>query len=92
MDKINIVKQLLKEVGMPVKQQSDLCSLIILAMAGLHENDKFTIASNEWMRIHDIRSYIEKNYNVKYAENSRETIRKKGIRKFNIELQSQVLV
>ena len=64
MDKINIVKQLLKEVGMPVKQQSDLCSLIILAMAGLHENDKFTIASNEWMRI----------------------------RKFNIELQSQVLV
>lgn len=37
MDKINIVKQLLKEVGMPVKQQSDLCSLIILAMAGLHE-------------------------------------------------------
>lgn len=82
MDKINIVKQLLKEVGMPVKQQSDLCSLIILAMAGLHENDKFTIASNEWMRIHDIRSYIEKNYNVKYAENSRETIRKKGIHHF----------
>ena len=82
MDKINIVKQLLKEVGMPVKQQSDLCSLIILAMAGLHEKDKFTIASNEWMRIHDIRSYIEKNYNVKYAENSRETIRKKGIHHF----------
>lgn len=82
MDKINIIKQLLKEVGMPVKQQSDLCSLIILAMAGLHENDKFTIASNEWMRIHDIRSYIEKNYNVKYAENSRETIRKKGIHHF----------
>lgn len=82
MDKINIIKQLLKEVGMPVKQQSDLCSLTILAMAGLHENDKFTIASNKWMRIHDIRSYIEKNYNVKYAENSRETFRKQAIHHF----------
>lgn len=82
MDKINIIKQLLKEVGMPIKQQSDLCSLTILAMAGLHENDKFTIASNEWMRIHDIISYIKENYNVKYAENSRETIRKKGIHHF----------
>lgn len=82
MDKINIIKQLLKEVGMPVKQQSDLCSLTILAMAGLHENDKFTVASNEWMRIHDIISYIEKNYNVKYAENSRETFRKQAIHHF----------
>ena len=82
MDKINIIKQLLKEVGMPVKQQSDLCSLTILAMAGLHENDKFTIASNEWMRIHDIISYIKENYNVKYAENSRETFRKQAIHHF----------
>lgn len=82
MDKINIIKQLLKEVGMPVKQQSDLCSLTILAMAGLHENDKFTIASNEWIRIHDIISYIKENYNVKYAENSRETFRKQAIHHF----------
>ena len=82
MDKINIVKQLLKEVGMPVKQQSDLCSLTILAMAGLHKNDKFTIASNEWMRIHDIISYIKENYNVRYAENSRETFRKQAIHHF----------
>ena len=82
MDKINIIKQLLKEVGMPVKQQSDLCSLTILAMAGLHKNDKFTIASNEWMRIHDIISYIKENYNVKYAENSRETFRKQAIHHF----------
>ena len=82
MDKINIIKQLLKEVGMPVKQQSDLCSLTILAMAGLHKNDKFTIASNEWMRIHDIISYIKENYNVRYAENSRETFRKQAIHHF----------
>lgn len=82
MDKINIIKQLLKEVGIPVKQQSDLCSLTILAMAGLHKNDKFTIASNEWMRIHDIISYIKENYNVRYAENSRETFRKQAIHHF----------
>ena len=39
-------------------------------------------ATNEWIRIHDIIRFIANNYNVIYAENSRETFRKQAMHPF----------
>lgn len=82
MDKIEIVKLLLGKIGMPAQQQSPLCCLTLLAMSGLKRSSAFKEATNDWIRIHDVISFIAKEYEVTYAENSRETIRKQAMHHF----------
>ncbi len=82
MDKLEYAKSLLTQIGMPQKQQSDLCALALLAMAGMKRETQWSNATNEWIRIHDIIRFIADNYNVIYAENSRETFRKQAMHPF----------
>jgi len=82
MDKIEQVRKLLKAIGLPLYQQSNICALTILGMANLKEDTPWTNASNEWIRIHDIIAFVNENYNKSYAENSRETFRKQAIHHF----------
>ena len=82
MKKIAEAKKILEELQVPNKQQSDLCCFAILAMAGIKENDQWSDATNNWIRIHDVISYIKENYGVTYAENSRETFRKQAMHHF----------
>lgn len=82
MDKLEYVKRLLNQIGMPQKQQSSLCAFALLAMAGLKQKTKWSDATNEWIRIHDIIRFISDNYGVIYAENSRETFRKQAMHPF----------
>lgn len=69
---------------MPEKQQSSLCCLTLLALAGIRQNDAFQQASNQWLRIHDLIVFISESYGISYAENSRETVRKQAIHHFRI--------
>jgi hypothetical protein len=73
---------ILSDVGMPVQQQTNLCSYVLLAMAGIKEKDSWNSATNEWIRIHDIIQFTNTNYGVTYAENSRETFRKQALHHF----------
>ena len=82
MDKLESVKELLGRINMPSKQQSTLCCLTLLAMANLRKETSWREATNEWIRIHDIISFIADNYGVIYAENSRETFRKQAMHPF----------
>ena len=82
MDKINKAKQILKSVGLPDRQQTDICALSLLALAGIKKSSAWSAATNEWMRIHDIIAFVNKNYGTKYAENSRETFRKQALHHF----------
>lgn len=82
MDKINKAKQILKAVGLPDRQQTDICTLSLLALAGIKKSSAWSAATNEWMRIHDIIAFVNKNYGTKYAENSRETFRKQALHHF----------
>ena len=82
MDKLESVKDLLERINMPLRQQSELCCLTLLAMAGLKEDMPWCEAASEWIRIHDIISFIADNYGIVYAENSRETFRKQAIHPF----------
>ena len=70
MSKIDQARDLLKQLGVPVRQQSDICGYSILAMAGVREDGDWSGATNDWIRIHDIIGYIRENYGVTYAENS----------------------
>lgn len=82
MDKLDHVKYLLDQIGMPPAQQSTLCCLTLLAMADVKKDSSFKDATNEWIRIHDVISFIDKEYGVVYAENSRETFRKQAMHHF----------
>lgn len=43
---------------------------------------KWSSATNEWIRIHDILMFTREKYGVAYAENSRETFRKQAMHHF----------
>ena len=82
MDKIDRTVEILKAVGMPNAQQGNLCALTILAMANIRPKDEWNTATNEWIRIHDVIAFVNANYNVSYAENSRDTFRKQAMHHF----------
>ncbi|MBQ8759860.1 MAG: restriction endonuclease [Bacteroidales bacterium] len=82
MDKIKKIRELLEKLGLPKKQQTDICVLTILSMGGLKKRTKWAETTNEWLRIHDIISFANNHYNVNYAENSRETFRKQALHHF----------
>ncbi|MDF2655299.1 MAG: type site-specific deoxyribonuclease [Bacillota bacterium] len=82
MPKIDEARKLLKDLGMPAQQQSDLCCYVILAMSNIKTDDNWHDATNEWIRIHDIIQFTNAYYGVAYAENSRETFRKQALHHF----------
>lgn len=82
MPKLEEAKEILKEMQVPERQQSDLCGYVILALANIKDKELWCNANNNWIRIHDIIVFISENYGIAYAENSRETFRKQAIHHF----------
>ena len=82
MSKLEEAKDILNQLKVPQKQQSDLCGYVILAIADIKKDDKWVNATNKWIRIHDVIRYIREFYEVSYAENSRETFRKQAMHHF----------
>lgn len=82
MDKKELIKKVLEEIGMPKEQQTDLCALTVLAMANVKPSDSFENATNDLIRIHDVIQFVNNNYKCTYAENSRETFRKQAMHHF----------
>ena len=82
MSKTEEARAMLRALEVPVKQQNEMCCLTLLALAGIDERTPWADATNEWMRIHDILSFLKNKYDTIYAENTRETIRKNPIHNF----------
>ena len=82
MTKLEEAKKFLESIGMPKPQQADVCCLALLTLANIKEYDSWENCSNEWIRIHDIIQFAKEHYQIEYAENSRETIRKQAMHPF----------
>lgn len=82
MDNLDSAKEILKAIEMPERQQNDISAYTLLALANIREHDKWSESTANWIRIHDIIRFIYVNYDVQYAENSRETFRKQVIHQF----------
>lgn len=82
MGKMDEARQFLADVGMPKAQQSDICCLSLLAMAGIRAESDWKKATNEWIGIHDIIVFANENYGMSYAENTREAFRKQAMHHF----------
>ncbi|MDP2749855.1 MAG: adenine methyltransferase, partial [Nanoarchaeota archaeon] len=82
MGKIKEGLDILIKVGVPRAQQNERSSLTLLAVLDLKKNSPWVGAKKRIIRIHDILVFIQKNYNKKYAENTRETIRRQTLHQF----------
>lgn len=82
MDNLNSAKEILKAIEMPERQQNDISAYTLLALANIRQHNKWSESTANWIRIHDIIRFIYVNYDVQYAENSRETFRKQVIHQF----------
>lgn len=82
MTKKQEAKKVLALLGMPAKQQGDICCYSLLALLNLSSKTSWSNATNEWKRIHDLLGFIKTNFRTTYAENSRETFRKEAMHHF----------
>ena len=82
MDNLDSAKEILKAIEMPERQQNDTSAYTLLALANIHQGTEWRQSTNNWIRIHDIIRFININYDVQYAENTRENIRKNVIHQF----------
>ena len=82
MPKVEDARRILEEIGMPAKQQNDISCLTLLALADIGPRAAWVKAKSLMLRIHDIMQFCAKRYDKQYAENSRETFRRKVIHQF----------
>jgi hypothetical protein len=82
MGKLTEAKEILKSFGMPKRQYNDRSAYVLLALAGIKENDSWEKASINSLRIVDMMAFMAEHYDKFYKPNSRETIRKESIHQF----------
>ncbi len=71
--------EIIAALGMPKAQQNDRSAWTILALLDINEGAAWRDAKQRNIRIHDIIVFIESHFGQRYAENSRETIRRQTI-------------
>jgi adenine-specific DNA-methyltransferase len=82
MGKIDDALSILKALGLPKEQQNARSALTLLALADLKKKTPWSKAKSRLIRIHDILGFIQDNYGKRYAENTRETIRRQTLHQF----------
>jgi len=82
MGKITEALSILEALGLPKAQQNERSALTLLALIDLKENTPWSKAESRIIRIHDIMVFIQEDYGKKYAENTRETIRRQTLHQF----------
>ena len=83
MSNVDKIRNILIALGVPEKQQNELCCHVLLVMGKIYPDSKWENAKNEWIRIHDMMSFINMFYRESpYAENTRETVRKNALHHF----------
>lgn len=82
MSKINEAIDILKLLGLPRAQQNERSALTLLALIDVKEDSSWAESKKRIIRIHDILIYIQDYYGKKYAENTRETIRRQTLHQF----------
>jgi len=80
--RIKQAQQILKELGLPARQCNEISALTLLALANLRKSSLWEKAEPLRLRIHDMLIFMQEHYKRKYAENTRETIRRQVIHQF----------
>ncbi|HPA50585.1 MAG TPA: BsuBI/PstI family type II restriction endonuclease [Thermoanaerobaculia bacterium] len=76
MGKLEDGKKILKALGLPPQQQTDIASYTLLALADVGKRVPWASADRRSMKIHAIKEWVGETYGKVYAENTRETFRR----------------
>ena len=82
MGKIDEAQSLLKAFGLPTQQQNEMSALTLLVLSQLSESDDWAAAERKSLGIHEIMGEMRTRYDRDYAENTRETVRRRVIHQF----------
>src|SRR5438876_12147520 len=74
--------EILKSLGFGPKQSNEVAAYTFLALLDLAANSPWSAASNPLRGITPIIEFIAKAYGVRYAPNTRETIRDEAVKYF----------
>ncbi|MDN3611840.1 BsuBI/PstI family type II restriction endonuclease [Vibrio ostreicida] len=78
-DKIQFAIDVLKALGLPQAQLNERTALTLLSLARLGPDTDYELASDSMMTTRDIMDFIRDEYEVVYAANTRETIRRQSL-------------
>lgn len=82
MGKIQEAQDVLQALGLPKAQQNELSALTLLVLAQLSEEDAWADARRQSLGIHSIMIEMAQRYDRRYAENTRESIRRQVVHQF----------
>lgn len=82
MSKIAEAQALLAALKLPLAQQTEIAALTLLVLAQLDENTSWSDAKRQSLRIHDMMQEMNSRFGRRYAENTRETVRRQVIHQF----------
>lgn len=74
--------ELLQMIGIPREQQNERSALTLLALAGIKPRKPWKSASAPLRRITEMMDWMRDHYQVRYAPNTRETIRRQTVHQF----------
>ena len=80
--KLGEAMEILKSLGFGPKQSNEVAAYTFLALLDLAANSPWSAASNPLRGITPIIEFIAKAYGVRYAPNTRETIRDEAVKYF----------
>lgn len=75
-------RDVLAAIGMPREQLNDRSALVLLALAGLPADRPWIDADSRLLGVTPIMQFISDQYGIKYAPNSRETVRRFTLHQF----------
>lgn len=72
----------LEFLGFPARQRNEVAAYTLLALAGLGPRSKWSQAESPLMGITPIIGFIAEKYGIRYAPNTRETVRDEAVKHF----------
>jgi hypothetical protein len=82
MARLQEAQQILADLGMPAEQRNEIAGYTLLVLAGVRPRSSWKHASGKALRVHDMLSQMAEEYGKRYAENTRETARRRVLHQF----------
>jgi type II restriction enzyme len=82
MSRVDEAKEILRDLGLPPRQQNDNAAYTLLAFAGIGPTAPWQSARAVRTNPHGVIEFARTSHGKEYAENTRETIRRQAIHQF----------
>lgn len=80
--KVTEASEILKSLGLPKPQTNEISALTLLSLLGLKPIDPWSSSHQTLIGIHNMLQFFKENYGKEYAENTRETVRRRVLHQF----------